>query len=66
MSQKEQIQLFEEKKVRSVWDDEKEEWFFSVVDVVEVAYLTDGITVLWFHTVSSGHRFLSSSPTHIP
>lgn len=39
MSQKEQIQLFEEKKVRSVWDDEKEEWFFSVVDVVEV--LTD-------------------------
>ena len=39
MSQKEQIQLFEEKKVRTVWDDEKEEWFFSVVDVVEV--LTD-------------------------
>ena len=39
MSRKEQIQLFEEKKVRTVWDDEKEEWFFSVVDVVEV--LTD-------------------------
>ena len=39
MSQKEQIQLFEEKKVRTVWDDEKDEWFFSVVDVVEV--LTD-------------------------
>ena len=39
MSQKEQIQHFEEKKIRTVWDDEKEEWFFSVVDVVEV--LTD-------------------------
>lgn len=39
MSQKEQIQLFEQKKVRTVWDDEKEEWYFSVVDVVEV--LTD-------------------------
>lgn len=39
MSQKEQIQLFEEKKIRTVWDEEKEEWFFSVVDVVEV--LTD-------------------------
>lgn len=39
MSQNEQIQLFEEKKVRTVWDDEKEEWYFSVVDVVEV--LTD-------------------------
>ena len=39
MSRKEQIQLFETKKVLTVWDDEKEEWFFSVVDVVEV--LTD-------------------------
>ena len=39
MNQKEQIQHFEEKKVSTVWDDEKEEWFFSVVDVVEV--LTD-------------------------
>ena len=39
MSRKEQIQLFETKKVRKKRDDEKEEWFFSVVDVVEV--LTD-------------------------
>lgn len=39
MTQKQQIQLFEEKKVRTVWDDELQEWFFSVVDVVEV--LTD-------------------------
>jgi len=30
------IQLFENRKVRSVWDTEKEEWFFSVVDVVAV------------------------------
>ena len=41
MGQKEYIKLFEQKKVRSVWDEEKEEWFFSVVDVVEV--LTDSI-----------------------
>lgn len=33
------IKLFEEKQVRSVWDDETEEWYFAVVDVVEV--LTD-------------------------
>ena len=39
MGQKEYIKLFEQKKVRSVWDDEKEEWFFSVVDVCGV--LTD-------------------------
>jgi prophage antirepressor-like protein len=30
------IKLFEEKKVRTVWDGEREEWYFSVVDVVEV------------------------------
>lgn len=39
MTENTQIKLFEEKKVRSVWDKEKEEWFFSVVDVV--AILTD-------------------------
>ena len=39
MTQKHKIQLFEEKKVRTVWDDEKEEWYFSIVDVCAV--LTD-------------------------
>lgn len=39
MTKKEAIKLFEEKKVRALWDDEKEEWYFSVVDVVEI--LTD-------------------------
>ena len=34
-----EIKLYENKKIRSTWDDEKEEWYFSVVDVVEV--LTD-------------------------
>ena len=36
MSQKEAIKLFEDKKVRTVWDDEKQEWYFSIVDVVGV------------------------------
>lgn len=39
MTKKEAIKIFEEKKVRTVWDNETEEWFFSVVDVV--AILTD-------------------------
>ena len=39
MTQKHAIQLFEEKKVRTIWDDEQERWYFSVADVVEV--LTD-------------------------
>ena len=33
------IKVFEEKKVRTVWDSDKEEWYFSIVDVVAV--LTD-------------------------
>lgn len=33
------IKVFEEKKVRTLWDSETEEWYFSVVDVVAV--LTD-------------------------
>ncbi len=39
MAKKEAIQLFEEKKARTVWDDKKEKWYFSIVDVVTV--LTD-------------------------
>ena len=39
MAQNDQIQLFENKRIRTAWDAEKEEWFFSIVDVVAV--LTD-------------------------
>ena len=36
MTKQESIKLFEEKKVRTVWDNEQEKWYFSVVDVVGV------------------------------
>ena len=36
MTKKQEIQLFEEKKVRTVWDDEQEKWYFSIVDIVEI------------------------------
>ena len=39
MTQKNDLKLFEEKKVRTVWDDEQEKWYFSIVDIIEV--LTD-------------------------
>ena len=39
MSQNDKIQLFENTRIRTAWDEEKEEWYFSVVDVVAV--LTD-------------------------
>ena len=44
---KSQIQLFEEKKVRTVWDEENEEWYFSIVDVVEVLTGTDRPRKYW-------------------
>ena len=39
MAQSDKIQLFEDKHIRTAWDAEKEEWYFSIVDVVAV--LTD-------------------------
>ncbi len=39
MTKQSSLQIFEEKKVRTVWDDKEEKWYFAVVDVVEV--LTD-------------------------
>jgi len=39
MSKDTSIKLFEKKQVRSIWDEEEEKWYFSVVDVIEV--LTD-------------------------
>ena len=33
---KDKIKLFEEKQVRAIWDEESEEWMFSIVDVVGV------------------------------
>ena len=39
MQQEQNIQLFENKRIRTAWDEEKEEWYFSIVDVVAV--LTD-------------------------
>ena len=47
MTKKQALQLFEQRKVRTVWDDETEKWYFSVVDVVGV--LTDSVdpTAYW-------------------
>jgi hypothetical protein len=39
INMKENVKLFESKKVRTAWNEQEEEWYFSVVDVVEV--LTD-------------------------
>lgn len=36
MSEQDKIQLFENQKIRTAWDTEKEEWYFSVTDVIAV------------------------------
>lgn len=39
MEQQDKIQLFEDERIRTAWDEKKEEWYFSIVDAVGV--LTD-------------------------
>jgi hypothetical protein len=41
MRKEDSIILFNEKKVRRIWDDKKEIWYFSIIDIVEV--LTESI-----------------------
>ena len=41
MGQKEALQLFNDRQIRTAWDDKEEKWYFSIVDVVAV--LTDSI-----------------------
>lgn len=42
-----EIQLFEDKRIRTAWDEEKEEWLFSIVDVGEVLSGTDAPRRYW-------------------
>lgn len=47
MKQENAIQLFENKKVRTLWDAEKEKWFFSIIDVIEVLTESDRPRKYW-------------------
>ena len=47
MTKKQALQLFEERKVRTVWDDEQEKWYFSVVDVCGVLTDSKDPTAYW-------------------
>ena len=47
MEQNDKIQLFEDKRIRTAWDAEKEEWYFSIVDVCEVLSGTDNPRRYW-------------------
>ena len=47
MTKKQGIQLFEEKKIRTVWDDVAERWYFSIVDVVSVLTESKDPALYW-------------------
>jgi hypothetical protein len=47
MTKKDSIKLFEEKTIRTVWNEDREEWYFSVVDVVAVLTDSDNPQVYW-------------------
>ena len=47
MAQNDKIQLFEDKRIRTAWDEEKEEWYFSIVDVVTVLTNSTDPTAYW-------------------
>lgn len=47
MKKKDEIKLFEEKKVRTVWDAEREVWYLSIIDVIEVLTGTDRPRKYW-------------------
>ena len=48
MKQENAIKIFEDRKVRTLWNDEQEKWYFSIVDVIEI--LTDSVNPrdYWF------------------
>ena len=47
MTKKEAIQLFQERKIRTVWDDQLEKWYFSIVDVCAVLTDSKDPTAYW-------------------
>ncbi len=47
MTQKTAIKLFEQKQIRSAWNDEEEKWYFSIIDVIEVLTGSDRPRKYW-------------------
>lgn len=47
MTQKQALQLFEDRKVRTLWDEEQEKWYFSIVDIIEILTETPNARKYW-------------------
>ena len=61
MSKETSIKLFENKKVRSLWNAEQEKWYISIVDVIEV--LTESINPRHYWTVLKGRLIAEGNET---
>lgn len=47
MSLDNEIKLFEGNQIRSVWDNDKEEWFFSVIDILGIITESENLRKYW-------------------
>ena len=47
MTQKDAIKVFEDKKIRSAWNEDKDKWYFSVIDIIEALVGTDRPRKYW-------------------
>ena len=54
MTQKQSLKLFEERNIRTIWDDTQEKWYFSVVDVIQVLTENDYQTARKYWKVLKG------------
>lgn len=60
-----QIKLFQDSKIRSVWDEEERQWYFSVIDVVAV--LTESVNPrdYWFKMVAPDGKMRETDAANI-
>ncbi|MBO7294297.1 MAG: Bro-N domain-containing protein [Bacteroidaceae bacterium] len=47
MTQQQALQIFEDKKVRTIWDDEQEKWYFSIIDTIGILTESKDPTAYW-------------------
>ena len=47
MKKQDAVKIFEDKKVRTLWDGEQEKWYFSIIDVIEVLTNSDRPRKYW-------------------
>ena len=63
MTKKQTLQLFEQRKVRTVWDDQEEKWYFSIIDVVSVLTDSDYQTARKYWKVLKGRLIKEGNET---